>query len=174
MFQIPFVNASLETPEIDFSAKIEIVKVSLRLLVTWIAYFVLLLFHDDLSILPSIFSSRTLQHHNLSEIEIEVLLLWMVVFVAVPLALLLVITNTITQPKHKTTNWELKDIRVIYFINYYVSIIYTILNIIHSFTELFVAISLSQIFLCILLLILGFKINHESYGLLQIINEIDG
>ena len=173
MFNFPFITPSLASSDIDTSSKVEIVKVCLRLIIAWIAYFILLLFHTDLAVLPSMFSSKVLQTFALTDIEVEVLLLWMLAFVSIPLLLLIIIIDTISQPKDKSSALELKDIRVIYFVNYYVSIAYSILNAIHAFVEFFVAANLSQIFLCCLLLLLGFKITQESYNLLQVINNVE-
>ena len=172
MFNLPFISPTLVNSDIDTPLKIEIAKVCLRLIISWIAYFVLLLFHTDLAVLPSMFSSKVLQTQNLSEVEIEVLLLWMLVFVTLPLLLLIIIIDTISQPKDKSSALELKDIRSIYLANYFVSIAYAVLNVIHAFIEFFVAVNVSQIFLCCLLLVLGFKITKESYNLVQVINDV--
>ena len=173
MFQLSFIAPSLASATIDVSCMIEITKVCMRLMIAWVAYFILFLFHTDLAVLPSIFSSQVLQNHSFTDVEVEVLLIWMLVFVTLPLLLLIVIIDATSQPKERTSTMELKDIRLIYFANYYVSVIYTILNIILTFVELFAAVNLSQFFLCILLLLLGVKINYESYKLLQIINNVD-
>jgi uncharacterized membrane protein YhaH (DUF805 family) len=132
---------------------------ALRLRQLWLAYLLAMLFHVDLGLMPLF--------HGLSpEIGSQVdpsrlgLLFWaMLIYFLIPLSSLLLITYAASDPA-RSTRW--RGWRRLHF---WISVVYTVTNVPHLIADMLVPDSRSdQVFLMVVLLLIGLLINREAWG----------
>lgn len=156
--------------------KIELIldlsRIVLRIMLLWVCYFLLTLFHTDIALFP-LFSGYDVHHNDLDKGSVQLLLCAMLIFFSVPMiSLILLVYTATTKPTVATSfYWA----QVVYKTHFYISLIYTFLNICHFISECFVFqnAGIAQLILTVLLILVGLKINQECSDLLLVANEIE-
>ncbi|MFZ0407783.1 MAG: hypothetical protein WAM11_06700 [Cyanobium sp.] len=128
----------------------------------WIAYLLAMLFHVELGLMP-LFHGHSAQIESTVDPSRLSLVFWgMLIYFLIPLACLLLITYAAGDDEHgrRWRPWKWN--------HYWISIVYTVTNLVHLIADIVIPDSRSdQVFLMVVLLLIGFLINREAWRWLR-------